>query len=971
MARSNGGNLGLLDLEECTTDSPYYRSKVRTYEEYVANLETSIQGLSRASKSLQTASVEHGTKYVDTVRRVTAISQLSPIKDSETEWYLSGFSDVLAEIERNRAMQCDQIQQILVQPMEEMAESGLVAKVRGSRRQLDAVQNEYETQLTRLMGKKPTEPFIENQERDVEATKTQYIHRLQTHSLDLNRVAAVKNIEFIEGFLSLMYAQYAFYHQAFSSMRDFEPTMRKLGEHIAQERRQVEQHLRDAADLVVPLKSASGAHSKQSTNSMHDDTDGYVQVGQQDDDIGAFSSLRGVEGLEEDASDIQAALDTGNQRQSTADGHLPLGGGSAAASADKRASKDSDTAVSKRQLGGDGCSAKSSKSHHRRSLASISLSPNGLFQISGYLFLRSQYSLMASWQRRWFEIKDGQLVHFQRDDEKNKETVPLHLCKVKRCSIQDRRNVFELIAPNRTYILQAESSHELNAWKACLKQAIEASLYSHAPEGNACNMGALAASDMMGPLARANSQPLSRPRNSMQLAGSGGGATSLEIHTSLGSQLTAMHLGVGGASMGLDNDLQATRMAKMRAVPGNDLCVDCGRKGPEWAAINLGVLMCIECSGIHRSLGVHVSKVRSVKLDNWEPELIHIMLRLGNRRVNQILECVGPKEDEPSKPAPQSPRDKKEPYIVQKYANRLYVKPRDGTKSDGAAGHALTIAARTADMPLALEALAQGADPDAHDPTTGKTPLMEAVSMGDFGMLELLLLWGANPNTRGKVTATSYMNDSPRSEQQLENVSPASFGGRDSSDVKTAGGSDLPKECAAYGGTALHLATRLGNVRVVWYLVRKNAQWDTPDAYGLLPLDIALEDSNVQVVMALRYAAFQKMSGLPPGTLGSRRSRANGGSCGGNGSGSGTSGNAAEPVDILDVDDSFIRDWAVPPYSPCIEQDEDTENKDTGADDSDDSKEVSLEFVDVMSSSSPRRAGADDMEFGELQEAGH
>lgn len=47
----------------------------------------------------------------------------------------------------------------------------------------------------------------------------------------------------------------------------------------------------------------------------------------------------------------------------------------------------------------------------------------------------------------------------------------------------------------------------------------------------------------------------------------------------------------------------------LREIHGNHLCAECSAPEPEWASLNLGILMCIECSGIHRNLGVHISKV--------------------------------------------------------------------------------------------------------------------------------------------------------------------------------------------------------------------------------------------------------------------------------------------------------------------------------------------------------------------------
>ncbi|KAI7746610.1 hypothetical protein M8C21_029414 [Ambrosia artemisiifolia] len=129
----------------------------------------------------------------------------------------------------------------------------------------------------------------------------------------------------------------------------------------------------------------------------------------------------------------------------------------------------------------------------------------------------------------------------------------------------------------------------------------------------------------------------------------------------------------------------------LREIPGNDLCAECSAPEPDWASLNLGILMCIECSGVHRNLGVHISKVRSINLDVkvWEPTVMDLFRNLGNTYCNSIWENplhTNSSEDGSNalavnKPSPGDANQQREKYIIAKYVEKQLI-TREETNSD-------------------------------------------------------------------------------------------------------------------------------------------------------------------------------------------------------------------------------------------------------------------------------------------------
>lgn len=113
------------------------------------------------------------------------------------------------------------------------------------------------------------------------------------------------------------------------------------------------------------------------------------------------------------------------------------------------------------------------------------------------------------------------------------------------------------------------------------------------------------------------------------------------------------------------------RLETLLKLPENQFCCDCGKRGPRWASANLGNFFCIECSGIHRNLGVHISFVRSVNLDTWTPKQVEFMEQWGNARANSYWEANIPRGY--AKPKENDAVRVVEKFIRDKYEHKRFV----------------------------------------------------------------------------------------------------------------------------------------------------------------------------------------------------------------------------------------------------------------------------------------------------------
>ncbi|KAG6014318.1 hypothetical protein E4U43_006663 [Claviceps pusilla] len=336
------------------------------------------------------------------------------------------------------------------------------------------------------------------------------------------------------------------------------------------------------------------------------------------------------------------------------------------------------------------------------------------------------------WHKFWIVLDQGKLSEYSNWKQRldlHMDPIDLRMASVREARNAERRFCFEVITPNFKRVYQATSEEDMNSWILSINNALQSAMEGRAMHDRGSATQASGDSSFERDIGSVLTGKTQSSVHGAQSHHHSSPATGMPVRRiTVGARPSAVRPTSSGYDESPDKLLQMVRNADQ----GNCWCADCGSGSKvEWVSINLGIILCIECSGIHRSLGTHISKVRSLTLDikSFTIDIVEVLLLIGNRVSNMIWEA---RLDASLKPSPQASREQRLRFITAKYVDRSFVEPISATLSRYATPDETLLAAiKKNEIQQVLYALALRANPNVVDKMRGTHAIWLALAAAD------------------------------------------------------------------------------------------------------------------------------------------------------------------------------------------------------------------------------------------------
>eukprot|EP00607_Mallomonas_marina_P008350 CAMPEP_0182424482 /NCGR_PEP_ID=MMETSP1167-20130531/10693_1 /TAXON_ID=2988 /ORGANISM="Mallomonas Sp, Strain CCMP3275" /LENGTH=861 /DNA_ID=CAMNT_0024604331 /DNA_START=153 /DNA_END=2738 /DNA_ORIENTATION=+ len=645
---------------EFEADSPAFRKKVELLDDVVGGLRTHLQSMVTACREFCQSGGDYSIKAREFSGHMVGLKESVWVSHlGELGELLSAFGTALDEMHWYRDQLLSSLETTFSSPMDEFVKRE-VKTVKRLKQALQKNSEEYEQALSKFLSLKTSADSDLFLQKEADLAMLRRRFELSRYDLvtELNGLETKKKFQLSERIVSAVYAHLGYFHSCHSMLLTIEPAMRQLMNELNAGRKEF------AREVML----------RQGRRS---------QLVRELDRASASTAAKANAKRQARPSEREREKEKNRPNKNTRMlGKLQHIG----SSSPKHVETETDM---------------SSRGEREREDGQVK---------AGYLWKKAS-NFQKAWGRRWFFISNGKLYYQkapegvgssvsmssslslspppslslshqnspnvgggekEREREKERGNVQfvcdLLISSVRENVEEDMRFTFQIISPGqRVYVLQGESEEDSREWIRVIRQQIES---------------------LLGRVGEVEEE---REREK------GGMVRNTEYFSPT-----------------------TTVLQPLREV--NPVCVDCGAEAPEWASVNLCVMVCIECSGTHRGMGTHVSKVRSLTLDKWTPNHLKMIELISNTRSNmiweerqrEILETEREKQftgdlqaaAELHKPNHNSSREHKEMYIIAKYVKKRFVRQL----SQQEANELMYRAASLGDLFSLLSSLAMGGD---------------------------------------------------------------------------------------------------------------------------------------------------------------------------------------------------------------------------------------------------------------------